>query len=66
MRTLLPRTCVGPVLLPRVRSVNGRYVQTKGLMEERVMDYLLEHLDDRRRHPDTPFLAYYALHAIHQ
>lgn len=44
---------------------NGVYVQTKGLMEQDLMDTLLSYLT-RQEQDGEPFMAYYAPHAIHQ
>jgi hypothetical protein len=44
---------------------NGVYVQTKGLMEQDLMDTTLSYLT-RREQDGAPFMVYYAPHAIHQ
>jgi len=44
---------------------NGVYVQTKGLMEQDLMDTMLSYLT-RREQDGAPFMVYYAPHAIHQ
>lgn len=44
---------------------NGRYIQTKGLMEQDLMDKVLGYLKDHER-SGKPFYMYYAPHAIHQ
>jgi hypothetical protein len=41
------------------------YVQTKGLMEQDLMDTVLAYLK-RREDDEAPFVAFYAPHAIHQ
>ena len=43
---------------------NGRYEKTKGLMEDRLMDKLLEYLDDVKD-KEEPFFMYYATHVPH-
>jgi hypothetical protein len=49
----------------RARRHNGVYVQTKGLMEQDLMDTMLAYLK-RREEDSAPFVTYYAPHAIHQ
>lgn len=49
----------------RLRRHNGKYVQTKGLMEQDLMDRLLGFLRQREA-SGKPFYVYYAPHAIHQ
>jgi hypothetical protein len=44
---------------------NGRYIQTKGLMEEVLMDKLLDYLEDHRKNSSKPFFTFYAPHAVH-
>lgn len=44
---------------------NGRYVQTKGLMEQDLMDKIIAYLKDHES-SGKPFYMYYAPHAIHQ
>lgn len=44
---------------------NGVYVQTRGLMEQDLMDTMLSYLT-RREQDEAPFTVYYAPHAIHQ
>jgi hypothetical protein len=45
---------------------NGRYVQTRGLMEQDLMDRILGYLKQHEAPGSKPFLMYYAPHAIHQ
>jgi arylsulfatase A-like enzyme len=43
---------------------NGDYKPTKGLMEERLMDRMLDYLDDQKK-SSSPFFMYYATHVPH-
>lgn len=45
---------------------NGEYVQTRGLMEQDLMDTVLGYLKDHESKGSKPFFVYYAPHAIHQ
>ena len=44
---------------------NGKYVPTKGLMEQRLMDRVIDYLKAQEG-SKKPFFMYYAAHAPHQ
>lgn len=48
-----------------VCSHNGRYIQTRGLMEQDLMDKILGYLKEHES-SSKPFYMFYAPHAIHQ
>ena len=50
--------------MDNVMRYNGEYVPTKGLMEQRLMDRIIDYLDDQKTNVD-PFFMYYAPHAPH-
>jgi hypothetical protein len=44
----------------------GNYIQTKGLMEQDLMDKIIQYLAKHEAADAKPFYMYYAPHAIHQ
>lgn len=44
----------------------GNYIQTKGLMEQDLMDKIIGYLKQHEAEDAKPFYMYYAPHAIHQ
>ena len=50
--------------LDNVFMHNGEYKQTKGLMEERLMDRMLTYLEGQKDSA-SPFFMYYASHVPH-
>jgi hypothetical protein len=44
----------------------GNYIQTKGLMEQDLMDKIIQYLGKHEAAGAKPFYMYYAPHAIHQ
>jgi hypothetical protein len=44
----------------------GNYIQTKGLMEQDLMDKIIQYLGKHEADDAKPFYMYYAPHAIHQ
>ncbi|KAF8072774.1 MAP1D [Scenedesmus sp. PABB004] len=54
------------VHLDNLMRHNGAYVQTKGLMEQDLMDKVIGYLKQHEAPGAKPFFMYYAPHAIHQ
>ncbi|KAF6259251.1 alkaline-phosphatase-like protein [Scenedesmus sp. NREL 46B-D3] len=54
------------VHLDNLMRHNGKYIQTKGLMEQDLMDKIIQYLGNHEAADAQPFYMYYAPHAIHQ
>ncbi|WIA28866.1 hypothetical protein OEZ86_011391 [Tetradesmus obliquus] len=54
------------VHLDNLMRHNGNYIQTKGLMEQDLMDKIIGYLKQHEAEDAKPFYMYYAPHAIHQ